>query len=114
MEHQDWETVVFKKKSQHEITREKVPRQNGHTVTPSQKPAWKIEQQVDSENGKPLNLVSSEVAKAIINGRIALKLTQKQLAQRLNLQEKDVKDIESCKAIENKALIARIKRTLGI
>jgi ribosome-binding protein aMBF1 (putative translation factor) len=116
MEHQDWETIVFKKKSQNDVTREKVARpvSNGQTLTPYQKPAWKIEQQVDSENGKPLNLVTSEVGKAIINGRIAMKLTQKQLAQRLNMQEKDIKDIESCKAVENKALIAKIKKTLGI
>lgn len=114
--HQDWEPVVFKKKNQNAAIVEKVAKKdvNNMTLVAGEKPAWKIEKQVDSEDQKPLNLVSSDVAKSIIGGRIAMKLTQKQLAQRLCIQEKDIKDIESCKAVENKALLAKIKKTLCI
>lgn len=112
MEHQDWKTVVLNKPR---APAQKAPRPAVATISSTTaKPAYKIEQQVDSDTGKPLNYVSPEVAKAIIGGRVAMKLTQKELAQRLNLPEKEVKEIEAGKAVENKAVIARIKRLLGI
>ncbi len=76
------------------------------------KPAWKIEQQA-SDGGKPIQYVSSDIAKQIISGRIAKKLTQKQLAQSANISEKEIKDIESCKAIQNNVLISKIKKILN-
>jgi ribosome-binding protein aMBF1 (putative translation factor) len=113
MEHQDWTQVVFRKK----ISKDQLPKIAVVPQTISNttaKPVWKIEQQVDATDGKPLNFVSKSDADNIIKGRIVAKLTQKQLAQKLNMQEKDIKDIESGKAVENKALISRIKRILNI
>lgn len=113
MQHQDWETVIINKsKPKQNVTVEKKTTQA--TITSSQKPAWKIEKMVDSDEGKPINLISSDTAKAIIGGRVAAKLTQKQLAQQLNISEKEIKDIESGKAVENKLLISKIKRRLHI
>jgi ribosome-binding protein aMBF1 (putative translation factor) len=116
-EHQDWTQVVLKKKPTKEQLPKVVTAKNDvHTATISSatsKPVWKIEKQIDSTEGKPLNYVSKADADTIIKGRIAAKLTQKQLAQRLNMQEKDIKDIETCKAVENKAIIARIKKSLN-
>lgn len=109
--HQDWTPVIMKaKKTQTEA----VPKVQAVTTTPAGKLAWKIEKQVDSDLGKPLNYLPHDTIRAIIGGRTSAKLTQKQLAQRLNIQEKDIKDIEAGKAIENKALISRIKRFLNI
>ena len=112
MEHQDWTPVVLKKKQAQD--KQTILKSSAATITSSEKPAWKIEKQVDSEEGKPLNFVSSDIAKLIIGGRISAKLSQKQLAQKLNIQEKEIKDIETCKAVENKALISKIKRALNI
>jgi ribosome-binding protein aMBF1 (putative translation factor) len=111
MDHQDWTTVVLRPKKS--LPPPSTTRK-ATTLTPSQKPAWKIEQQVDADGGKPLTMVSSETAKAIVGGRVARKLTRQQLATRLNLQEREIADIETCKAVENKALIAKIKRFLQI
>lgn len=111
-EHQDWNTVVFNKKV--ENARQVVKRENNATVTASGKPAWKIEQQVDGDTGKGIAYVGSDVAKAIVAARVAMKLSQKQLAQKINIQEKEIKDIESCKAVENRQLIARIKKALNM
>lgn len=114
MNNQDWETVVINKtKPKQTITTERKTQQQA-TLTSSQKPAWKIEKMVDSEEGKPIALVSSDTARAIVGGRIAAKLTQKQLAQQLNIPEKEIKDIESGKALENKLLLSKIKRRLNI
>lgn len=113
MDHQDWTPVVLRAKKSPPTTTVS-PRTTATISSTTSKPVWKIEKQVDSDQGKPLNLVSSDVAKAIIGGRIAMKLTQKYLAQRLNLPEKEIKEIEAGKAVENKAVIAKIKRLLGI
>lgn len=107
MQHQDWQTVVFNKKQ------EKTPGIQKNYTLVNNKPAWKIEKQVDDDTKKPLTYVSKADADYIIQTRIKLKKNQKQLAQELNIQLKDIQDIESCKALENKALISRIKKYLA-
>lgn len=106
MQHQDWQTVVFNKKQ------EKIPVVQKKYAVVNNKPAWKIEKQVDDDSKKPLTYVSKADADYIIQTRIKIKKNQKQLAQELNLQLKDLQDIESCKAVENKALISKIKKHL--
>ena len=114
--HQDWNTVVL---------RPKKPEQTKTTVTKSSiapvsissatgKPAWKVEAQVDSETGKPVEYVPKDVAAAIVNGRVAMKLSQKDLAARVNMQLRDIQEIESGKALYNKAKIAKLKQFLRI
>lgn len=115
MQHQDWEPVILRRSKPATTQSTSTPARKPTTLTPSQKPAYKIEQQVDAEGGgKPLTMVSPETAKAIVTGRVARKLTRQQLAQQLNLQEREIADIETCKAVENKALLAKIKRHLGV
>ena len=115
MIHQDWTTVVLKRPRPDSQQQREVQAKYKPSVSGSGKPAWKVEQQVDSDTGKPINLVPVETAKDIVRGRVAAKLTQKQLAQRLiNISEKDINEIESGKAIENKAVLAKIKRFLGL
>jgi ribosome-binding protein aMBF1 (putative translation factor) len=112
--HQDWETVVLRKSKP--VQKETVNK-NDAKITVSQivnKPAWKIEQQVDGDSGKPLQFVSKEDARKIVDGRVGLKLSQKDLACKLNMPLKDIQDIESCKAVENKLVLAKIKRALNI
>lgn len=117
MSHQDWKTVVIGKnvnKKPTELVHKQQSSQNTATITSNQKPAWKIEQQVDSDTGKPLTLVPTDVAKLIIAARTAQNLTQSQLAKKLNISDKEIKDIESCKAVQNKQLISRIKKALNV
>lgn len=112
--HQDWNPVILKKKEC--VVKEtiiKTDKQNQVSST-TNKPLWKIEKQVDSDAGKPIDYVSRDDAQKIISGRIAMKLTQKDLATRLNMQLKDIQDIESCKSIENKLTLSKIKKFLQI
>lgn len=112
--HQDWQTVVFRKSSPDQ-KKEVVIKPTAATISSAtNKPAWKIEQQVDSETSKPITYVSKADAAAIVAGRVLLKMTQKDLANRLCMQEKDIKDIESCKAVENKTILSKIKKLLNI
>lgn len=114
--HQDWTPVVLKKKSaQPVIVAQKRDSTTAASVsTATNKPAWKIEKQVDGDAGKPLTYVSREDARKIIEGRVARKLTQKELAIAMNMNHKDIQDIESCHAVENKMILAKIKRYLNV
>lgn len=114
--HQDWETIVLRNTNanKHSSSQKTSRPQTATLSSVTNKSAWKVEQQVDSTTGKPLTYVSKEDAQKIINGRISLKLTQKDLAVRVNMQLKDIADIETCKAIENKAILSKIKRSLNI
>jgi ribosome-binding protein aMBF1 (putative translation factor) len=116
MHHQDWKEVVFKKpmgKTQIQTKTRTTGVETASSV--SSKPAWKIEMDVDSETSKrPLELVTREDAQRIIRGRCDKKLTQRDLATKLNMQVGVIQDIETCKAVENKAVLGRIKRYLNI
>lgn len=114
LSHQDWQTVVFRKSLPQQKKDATIKPQTATMSVVANKPAWKIEQQVDSETSKPIKFVSKEDASAIISGRVALKMTQKDLANKLCMQEKDIKDIESCKSVENKATLSKIKKLLNI
>jgi len=57
--------------------------------------------------------VSKELRSALMKGRTAKGLTQKQLAQALNMQPQVINEYESGKAIPNNAVIAKIERQLG-
>lgn len=113
--HQDWNTVILKPKK--EVAGGDAAAKTarpGFAIAAGGKPAYKIEQQVDGDSGKPLNYVSKEDAQKVVAGRVAMKLSQKDLAMRLNMQVKDIQDIESGRAIENKQVLGKIKRLLGI
>lgn len=128
--HQDWTTVVFKKRPT--VQTEQRPRtapssgatgafasstnksKNASLHSATAKPAWKVEQMVDdvTSTKPPVPKVSKEDRDEVIRLRVAKKLTQDQLATRLNMRASEIKDIERGTAVENKNVINRIKRFL--
>ena len=84
--------------------------------TTSSKPAWKIEKQIDDENGQGsvLQFTSKEEARMIVQARLAMKLTQKDLAVKLNMPLVIIQQIESGKSVDNRNHMSRILRFLGI
>ena len=58
--------------------------------------------------------VKTEVKKAIMQGRLAKKLTQAQLAQQINERPQVVQEYESGKAIPNQQILAKLERVLGV
>lgn len=115
MEHQDWNVVTFNKKNNVEknIQFKKKFVNNATINSTTNRPAWKIEKQIDSDNiGSLMQYVSKEDANIIIQGRILMKLSQKDLAYKLNMPIKNIQDIESLKAIENKLTLSKIKKFL--
>lgn len=115
MNSQDWNVITFRKKSN--IQKEMISKTNiipTSTSSVTNKPMWKIEQQIDNPEGKPLQYISKTDIQVIIKSRVAMKLTQKDLACRLNMQTKEIQDIESGKALENKLVLSKIKKILNI
>lgn len=108
---QDWTPVVLKKGKSQKHRKPSNTSQEVFSQT-SNKPLWKIENQVNGDTGKPIKYVSREDATFIMATRLSKKLSQKDLAVKLNIQLKDIHDIESCKAVENKQLISKIRKYL--
>lgn len=67
-----------------------------------------------SDDPDPPKTVGAEVGKQLQQARAAKKLTRVDLAKSLNLQEKVIQEHEQGTALYNGALLAKIKRKLGI
>ncbi len=57
--------------------------------------------------------VSRELAKKVTKARIDLKLTQEQLALKMNVKKKDITDFENCSSIFNSNLLRQLNKALG-
>jgi ribosome-binding protein aMBF1 (putative translation factor) len=111
--HQDWKTIVFNKKEKDEGKRKdegKNSKSNETISSTTGTPMWKLEKQIDDENGKGkvLQCIDKNTSKQIIESRMKLKLTQKDLAQKLNIPVNIIKEIEGGTFINNKAIIGKI------
>jgi|TARA_B110000977_G_scaffold136810_1_gene173750 putative transcription factor len=67
----------------------------------------------DTEGGTHAK-VNTEVKKAIMQGRLAKKMTQAQLAQQINEKPQIVQEYESGKAIPNQQILSKLERILGV
>jgi ribosome-binding protein aMBF1 (putative translation factor) len=98
---QDWEPVVLRKQGNN----------LGHRPTgPSH--SQKLDE--NTENYKDHKRVPKLLADAIRQRRIDLKITQDQLAKKVNVRTVVVNDIESQRGVYDSPTIERIKRVLGI
>jgi putative transcription factor len=96
---QDWEPVVFKKKKVDE-TKPKVV----HGVR-------KVEQ---NREGFDHKTVPKDLADRIQKKRIELKLTQAQLAQKINEKPAVVNDIECCRGVYNHIHVNKVLKALNL
>lgn len=124
-EHQDWETVVFKKRPQKFGNTEKdinTARRENRAIDVINKNVIKatdnasinkrkLDQETEDFHHK---LVPNDIAKSIEKARIENKLTQEALAHALNMQVKDINEIEKGKAIYNGQVLAKIKKYLHL
>lgn len=113
--HQDWDTVVIrKKKTAADLPRDTVvkssqPKTKGLTQTDIN--MRKLE--ADTENVKH-DLVSPELKKQIIAARVAAKLSQIQLAQKINERPQVIQEYESGKAIPDNRILQKLSRALNV
>ena len=105
MDHQDWETVTFRKK-----TPEDTATAHQKQVRVSQS-APRMEESPDQFSHAK---VSKAMAQQIAKGRMAQRLSQKALAAKLSVPIKTIQAYETGKAIPKGSHINLLNRALGI
>lgn len=103
--HQDWEPVVLTTTAKKKKEAEDVRLPKGPTR------AQKLDANTEGGSHKKIPKV---LADAIRARRTELKLTQDQLAQRVNVRANVVNDIESQRGVYDSSVVEKIKRVLGI
>lgn len=107
-EHQDWNVTVLNKTEPNKKNDHKkvvLSEQHSHMV--------KLEHSIGDE-GFHHETVSYTLKMQIQQARVANKLNQKQLAERLGVTPRVVNEYESGKAIPNNAIIQKMSKILGV
>jgi len=125
---QDWTTVTFsKRRGDRPTTNEKAVTEarraggsvetvkkynagtNKHTAGPSN--AKKLEDETEELHHET---VSRDLALKIQQGRLAKKMTQKDLATAINERQSVINDYEAGRAIPSNQIISKLERALGV
>lgn len=103
MEHQDWNTVY--------VTPKKIQESGGKC---KQYVKSKEQKMNDAEEEGKLThkKMDSEFGKTLQKYRLSQNMTQKDIAQKLNIPAKDINEIESGKMKHNGQLMGKIKRLM--
>jgi len=100
---QDWEPVVLKKTT--------VQKQ----ITTQNQPGFKEYIKLVEDDIPKLNKITREYAQAIVDGRKALNITQKELAQKMCVKDNIIKEYENCSVVNfNLQFYKRILKALNI
>ena len=113
MDHQDWKPVVFRKKPD---PKKKDPKNlvSVSKVNNSNKNYSGTGKKItDDDEVKKIPTVGITIGKQISQARAAKKLSQKQLANQMNLPLQTIQQNENGKAIRNNGLLAKFERALG-
>jgi ribosome-binding protein aMBF1 (putative translation factor) len=112
MSHQDWETVTFssKKTNKSSQTTDSTPKKPLANIQ-----ALKIENKVDNTDEKlSVKKIDPSAVRAIIKSRGELGLTQKDLANKVNISDAVIKSIEQNKEPHNTALLNKLQKALKV
>lgn len=69
---------------------------------------------IDTHQAEPLPKITTELKTAIQQARLAKKMSQKDLAQKLNLPISIINDYEKGTAVPNNGFIAKLEKTLEV
>ena len=105
MEHQDWNTIVVKPK--------KSDNQEGGKSKQYVKSKEKKMSEAEEEGKLTHKKMDSDFGKSLQKYRLSQGLTQKDIAQKLNIPVKDINEIESGKMKHNGQLMGKIKRLIN-
>jgi len=109
-EHQDWKPVVIKKTKLSPSTSSSSSASSSASASASISVS-KIKEEDDIK--KPI-MVDHELSLTIQKFRVQKGLTQKQLAQALNLPVQIISDYEKGSCVKNSLIVSKIKTYLGI
>ena len=109
LDHQDWKTIVVKTNKKKDENKKPSKKLDNTTQK-----MMKVERKADNDELKH-DVYTREFRIKMVQKRTqTLNMTQKQLATRLSMPEKTIKEIESGKAIYNAGHYNKIKRVLKI
>ena len=104
--HQDWKTIIIKNPKQNvKNSKKKINNTNLKKIS--------IENKANNDELKH-KPISTDLRMSIQKARCSAGLTQKELAQKINVSHQIISDIESGKAIYNGSHINKLKRFLKI
>ncbi len=106
MHHQDWENIVFNKKSE-DLAKQEILRKHNPPGTAKFR-------ELDSEDPPAPEKVKNSTSMAIQKARQAKKMTQKDLAILLNIQACVISEYESGNATPNRQILSKISKVLGV
>ena len=120
MEHQDWKPIVLKKtgRALNEINKKK-----GNTSTVKKFNSWSNSQTQNNNNLKKIDEetetfkiehVSHDLKVRIQRARTNKKLSQKELANKMNVNVNIIQEYENGKATPNPQMLNKMSRILGV
>ena len=107
---QDWETVTLNKKQNSQATNNN-KNKDGVKLSDEALRLRKIE---NNDEIQKQDKISVKHCQLIQKARLAKKMTQKQLAQKLNIDQNTVAQYENGKIVPNKQILNKIARELNI
>lgn len=111
--HQDWKPVVFKKTIPNKSKSTQVTKVSKGNVNSNSQFSGTGKKVTDEDEVKKIPTVGINIGKQIQAARCAKKMSQKELANKMNMQPTIVQQHENGKAIRNNALLAKFERVLG-
>ena len=105
MDHQDWNTIIVKSKKNNN-------NQEGKTKQYVKSKEQKMSE-AEEEGKLTHKKMDSDFGKSLQKYRLSQGLTQKDIAQKLNIPAKDINEIESGKMKHNGQLMGKIKRLMN-
>lgn len=108
---QDWTPIVLKKSVQQTRSMTCDQQKNMSKQTSADANAKKLDKATEAQ---AIVMLSRDISVQLIAGRVAKKMSQKDLATQLNVPIKTIQDIEAHKYKRDMALAQRIAKKLGI
>ena len=108
MSHQDWTPVIFNKKSN---DAGKPPSSSSSSSSLSNVGVYKA---ASDDDVKKTKYVSKNTSQAIISARSEKKMTQKELAQKCNMDVSIINEIERGACVYNATHVNKIQSVLGV
>jgi len=107
MSHQDWTPVVFGKKSKDE-------KEKSTTSSSSSLSNVGVYKAASEDDVKKTKYVSKNTSQAIMSARSEKKMTQKELAQKCNMDVSIINEIERGACVYNATNVNKIQSVLGV
>jgi putative transcription factor len=111
MSHQDWTPVVFSKKSDKKSNNEK--EKTTPSSSSSSLSSVGVYKASSDDDVKKTKYVSKNTSQAIMSARSEKKMTQKELAQKCNMDVSIVNEIERGTCVYNATHVNKIQSVLG-